>query len=70
MIEQLALASRLVERYGRTGRVGFAGVEYQAAKLGVEVMDEVAAIVDKPTALAAVAWSEAKVNAISGKVPA
>lgn len=70
MRAQLELVTRVVERFGRTGRVGFAGVEYQAAKLGVEVMDELAAIVDKPTALAAVAWSESRVNAISGKVAA
>jgi len=60
MRAQLEIATRVVERFGRTGKVGYSGVEYQAAKLGVEVMDELAAMVDKPTAIAACAWSEAQ----------
>ena len=64
MRAQLELATRLVERFGRTGRVGFSGIEYQAAKRGVQVMDELARLVDKPTAVAAADWSEAKVNAL------
>jgi hypothetical protein len=58
MHEQLELATRLIERYGRTGRVGFSGPDYQAARDGLQVMDRLAEIVDKPTALAAVEWSE------------
>lgn len=65
MRAQLEMATRMVERFGRTGRVGFSGVEYQAAKRGVEVMDELASIVDKPTAVAAADWSEARVNALA-----
>lgn len=62
MHEQLTLASTLVERYGRTGRVLFTGSEYQLAKTGVDVMDQLAEAVDKPTAVIAAEWSERKVN--------
>ena len=62
---QLELATRLVERYGRTGLVVFRGVEYQLAKLGIDVMDQLAEIVDKPTAQAAADWSEASVQALA-----
>jgi hypothetical protein len=65
MRAQLELATRVVERYGRTGRVGFSGTEYQVAKLGVDVMDQLAEMVDKATALAAAEWGEAQVNALS-----
>jgi hypothetical protein len=65
MRAQLELATRLVERYGRTGRIVFTGPEYQLAKRGVDVMDELARRVDRPTAVAAAEWSEARVNALS-----
>ena len=61
MTEQLGLAKRLVERYGRTGRVLFDGADYQLAKAGLDVMDQLAARVDRPTAIAAANWSEGKV---------
>jgi hypothetical protein len=61
MAEQLDLARSLVLRYGRTGRVLFTGGEYQLATDGVAVMDQLAEMVDQHTALAAAAWSEAKV---------
>lgn len=64
MAAQLELATRVVERYGRTGKVGFSGVEYQVAKLGVEVMDQLAELVDLPTAVAATHWSEAQVDTL------
>lgn len=64
MAAQLELATGVVERYGRTGRIGFSGVEYQLAKLGVDVMDELARLVDQPTAVLATVWSEAKVGAL------
>lgn len=57
---QLQLAGAVLERYGRTGRVGFTGSEYQQAKVGVTVMDQLAELVDRPTAIAAAEWSEAK----------
>jgi sulfite reductase beta subunit-like hemoprotein len=65
MRAQLELVTRVVERYGRTGRVGFSGIEYQVAKLGVEVMDQLAEMVDAPTAVAAAEWGEARVNALA-----
>jgi hypothetical protein len=65
MRAQLELATRLVERYGATGRVIFSGLDYQLAKRGAEVMDQLAQVVDRPTAVAAAEWSEAKVNALS-----
>lgn len=61
MTEQLRLSARLIERYGRTGRVLFDGTDYQLAKDGIDVMDQLAAIVDRPTAIAAANWSEGKV---------
>ncbi len=64
MAAQLHMLERVLERYQRTGRVGFAGPEYQLAKDGVEVMDELARLVDLPTAIAAAAWSEARIDAI------
>jgi len=65
MNQQLQLATRLVERYGRTGRVVFTGEDYQLAKEGVGVMDLLAEKVDRPTAVMAADWSEAKVNELS-----
>lgn len=62
MRQQLELASALIERYGRTGKVLFTGLEYQLAKDGVQVMDQLAEIVDRPTAVIAAEWSEHKVN--------
>lgn len=59
---QLKLASDLVERYGRTGRVLFTGPEYQLAKLGMGYMDDLAEIVDQPTASIAADWSELQVQ--------
>jgi hypothetical protein len=61
MAEQLGLATRLVQRFGRTGRVLFTGTDYQLAKRGVDVMDQLAQVVDRPTAIAAANWSERKV---------
>lgn len=67
MTEQLALATRTVTRYRRTGRVAFSGPDYQLAKLGVDVMDELARIVDRPTACEAADVSEAAVQALSAE---
>lgn len=64
MDTQLRLADSVITRWERTGRVGFSGLEYQTAKSGVEVMDELARIVDCDTALAAAAWSEARINSM------
>lgn len=64
MTPQLELATRVVERYGRTGRIGFSGPEYQVAKLGVQVMDALAEAVDVDTARIAAAWSEDRLNSL------
>jgi hypothetical protein len=69
MREQLDLVTRLVQRYGRTGRVAFTGPDYQLAKAGVDVMNQLAQIVDRPTAMEAAAWSEARVNAMAAEQP-
>ena len=65
MRAQLEMATALVQRYILTGRVCFTGVEYQVAKRGVMVMDLLAEMVDRPTAVAAAEWSEAKINALA-----
>lgn len=70
MRAQLEMVTSLVERYGRTGRVGFNGLEYQVAKFGIEVMDRLAEIVDTPTALAAATWGEARVQALANQTAA
>lgn len=64
MEPQLEVAADVIERYGRTGRIGFSGPEFQKAKYGVQVMDELAAIVDVDTAKAAAAWSNRKLAAL------
>lgn len=64
MAQQLAMLEQVLERYKRTGRVGLSGPEYQIAKDGVEIMDQLAELVDQPTAIAAAAWSEAQVDRI------
>ncbi|MGV8824002.1 hypothetical protein [Methylibium petroleiphilum] len=63
---QLALATAVLERYERTHRIGFSGPEYQQAKDGVIVMDQLAELVDRPTAIAAAEWSEIKVSRLAG----
>lgn len=54
---QLEIATRLVERYARTGAVRFDGLDYQAARIGLRVMDTLAAEVDTVTAMQAAIWS-------------
>jgi len=67
MAEQLQMTERLVARYGRTGRVAFDGTDYQLAKPGIEVMDQLARIVDRPTAVIAADWSEKRVNEMAAE---
>lgn len=64
MAQQLAMLEGVIDRYKRTGRIGLSGPEYQTAKQGVQVMDELARLCDLPTAIAAAAWSEKRVDAI------
>lgn len=68
MLEQLQLVTAVVHRYGRTGSVGFSGTEYQLAKRGVEVMDQLAELVDKPTALACAEWGLIKMREMAAEV--
>jgi hypothetical protein len=67
MAAQLEMAISVIERFGRTGKVGFSGTEYVLARRGVEVMDELAELVDTPTAVAAANWGEANVNRLSAQ---
>jgi len=64
MAQQLHMLEGVLARYQRTGRIGLSGPEYQLARQGVEVMDELAHIVDLADAIAAAAWSEARVDAL------
>lgn len=58
MTALLELVERLIERFKRTGRVGFSGTEYQLARHGVDYMDQLAEIVDRRTAIEAAEYSE------------
>jgi hypothetical protein len=70
MSAQLAMLESVVQRYKRTGRIGLSGPEYQLAKDGVDIMDELARLVDVPTAVAAAAWSEARIDQIHAEMAA
>jgi hypothetical protein len=70
MLEQVQLATAIVQRYGRTGRVGLSGAEYQLAKRGVEVMDQLAELVDKPTAIACAEWGLLKMREMAAAAAA
>ncbi|HOW47352.1 MAG TPA: hypothetical protein PLB26_06825 [Rubrivivax sp.] len=61
MQAQHDLMMRLVARHGATGRILFTGPEYQLARQGIVTMDLLAEIVDRPTAIAAAEWAEARV---------
>ena len=65
MAPQLGVATRLVERFARTGQVRFDGPDYQLAKIGLQVMDEIARQVDQPTAIAATEWGDIEVNRLA-----
>lgn len=54
------LAKEVVQRYGRTGRVGYSGLDYQLANEGLDVMDALV-----PTAITAADWSENMLNKMS-----
>lgn len=66
MAEQLQGCLRLIDRYARTGRVAFDGPDYQLAKHGVDIMDELARQVPRAVALDAVAWSTLKLLELCG----
>jgi len=50
MKAQTDLATRLIHRWARTGAVRFDGADYQLAKWGVAIMDQLAAETDTVTA--------------------
>lgn len=65
MDAQLALTTRLVERYRDTGRIEFVDGDYELAKTGTVVMDLLAEVVDRPTAIEAAQWSERRIERMS-----
>lgn len=70
MHTQLQVATRLVERFGRTGRVLFTGQDYQLAKIGLQVMDALASTVDELTAIAACEWAKSQCDRMAAMVKA
>ena len=68
MTRQLEMVERLIERFSRTNRVRFDGPDYQLAKRGLDVMDELASTVDKAVAIAAATWSEREVDRLADEV--
>lgn len=62
MRAQLEMTESVLQRYGRTGRIGYSGPELQLAADGVLAMDQLAEIIDQPTASQACDWSEALVT--------
>jgi len=58
MNDQLAVATRLVQRYKQHGRVAFDGPDLQTARAGGAIMDQLATMVDEPTAVEASAWAQ------------
>lgn len=65
MNEQIGLTTRLVERYGRTSSIVFTGPDYQLAKVGLDVMEQLSRLVDIPTAIAAADWAQAKITELA-----
>lgn len=53
---QLQVATRPLERWASTGAVRFDGKDYQMAKIGLDIMDQLAAEVDAATATSAAIW--------------
>lgn len=65
MLAYLELITRLIERYGATGRVEFTSqAEDELARLAARWMEDLAEITDRDTAVAATMWSEACVDAL------
>jgi hypothetical protein len=67
MQDQLLLSARVCERYRDTGKVVFTGPEYQLAKLGVQIMDQLAEEADLPTATEAALWSTAQLARLTAR---
>lgn len=58
MAAVLEMGTRLVERYGATGRVQLLPHEHDIARWSTTVMHELAAVAEDATAVAATHWSE------------
>lgn len=65
---QLEVATRLVERFGRHGRVLFDGPDLQLARDGVVVMDLVAQACTLAQATEAADWSEREIRRMASAV--
>jgi hypothetical protein len=65
MDAQLAMTTRLVEHYRDTGVIEFVAGDYELAKTGTVVMDLLAELVDRPTAIAAAESSEKRIERMS-----
>ena len=70
MRQQLEVVASVVRRFGTTGRVGYSGAEYQTAKAGIEVMDQLAELVDKHQAVEAALWAEQALQDLRAPVEA
>lgn len=70
MRQQLEVVASVVRRFGTTGRVGYSGAEYQTAKAGIDVMDQLAELVDKHQAVEAALWAEQALDALRAPVEA
>ena len=58
----LETIAAVLKRWERTGRVGYTGLELQRARAGLEVVDQLARLVDLPTALAGMNWAEEEIT--------
>jgi hypothetical protein len=61
MARQALIGDSVIDRWKRTGRVGFSGAEYQTAKDAAQWMDALAEDTDHITAIQAAEWSEARI---------
>lgn len=64
MAAGLDLVQAVADRWIRTGRVGFSGLELTQARLLVELQDAMAEAVDRVTAIRAAEWSEDTLNRV------
>jgi hypothetical protein len=64
MAAGLGLVQSVADRWIRTGRVGFSGLELTQARLLVELQDAMAEAVDRVTAVRAAEWSEDTLNRV------
>lgn len=65
MAQQLDMTRNVVERYERTGRVGYSGDDYRIACDGVEVVTQMAESVDLVVARRASDWADAQIRVIA-----